>query len=168
MQESKTETCFAYTQSNILHGAEGHRERGTQAILKKMHHQQALKAKQPDSRGIWLLAFKLVSYIWESTFGAEVSSKPYSRAVTQRGMLQQTTLGDQQCYGVPSAPAAERCPGGAPRISRNRTLTSGTCWVFIFLLLTAVSYSCVSNHLWCTWCTFFFLNTISGFEEDFK
>lgn len=63
MQESKTEPCLAYTQSNILHGTERHKERGTQAILKKMHLQQALKAKQPDSRGIQLLAFKLVLYI---------------------------------------------------------------------------------------------------------
>lgn len=63
MQESKTEPCLAYSQSDILHGAMGHGERGSQAILKKMHLQQALKAKQPDSRGIRLLAFKLVPYI---------------------------------------------------------------------------------------------------------
>ena len=35
-QESKTEPCLAYTQSDILRGAEGRRERGTQAILKKI------------------------------------------------------------------------------------------------------------------------------------
>ena len=125
--------------------------------LEENHIQQALKAKHPDSRGIRPLAFKLVSYIWKSTFGAEVSSKSYSGAVPQRGMLRQAALGDQQCYGVPSVPAAERCPRGALRISRNRRITSGTCWVCIFLLLIVFSYSCVSKLvirsllLWCTW-----------------
>lgn len=173
MHESKAETCLAYTESDILHGAVGHKGGETQAILKKMHLQQSLKSKKPDSRESWLSAFKVGSYIWEGTFGAWVSSKPYRRAVPQRGMFWQWALGDQQCYGVPSAPAAERCHRGILRVSRNRRFTSDTCWVFIFLLLIVFSYShvfklVISLLLWCIWCTFFFLNTISDIKEDFR
>lgn len=161
MHASKAETCLAHTESDILHGAEGHKSRETQAILKNMHLQQSLKSKKPGSRESQLSAFEVGSY-WESTLGALVSSKPYSRAVPQRDKFWQGPLGDQQYYGVPLAPAAGRCPRGILRVSRNRRFTSGTCWVFIFLLLIVFSYSCVSIIviwsllLWCIWCIFFF------------
>lgn len=64
------------------------------------------KAEQHDSRGIWLLALKFVSYL-ESTFEAEV----YPR----RG-----SPGAQQCRDVPSAPAAERGPEAVLGVSKNR------------------------------------------------